>query len=312
MKRVLLTAIGGDVGYGIIKSLKRSHHDTYVIGCDIRKYNMSYDMVDEFCLSPTYKDEKKWLQFIKTIIEEKKIDYFWPVTEPEIKIVNKNRKVFGSVCLVINSSNVLNIAMDKGKTAKFLSDGGILTPKTWNSILECEKGFPLIVKEKFGCGSGSVSVVKTAEELSMAFNNLENPIIQEYLGDESEEYTLVVFSDGKVINAIAFKRQLGYEGMSKFVELANDERLTIIANKITKMFDLRGSINIQMRKVGNSFYVFEINPRISSTMGFRLQLGFNDVEWWIDMFEGNEVNSYVCTTQKIYGTRSIEEKIFYE
>ena len=50
MKRILITAIGGDVGYGIIKALKRSNHALYIIGSDVKKYNCSYDLVDEFYL----------------------------------------------------------------------------------------------------------------------------------------------------------------------------------------------------------------------------------------------------------------------
>ena len=41
MKKILVTAIGGDVGYGIIKSIKKSNYDLYIVGCDIKKYNCS-------------------------------------------------------------------------------------------------------------------------------------------------------------------------------------------------------------------------------------------------------------------------------
>lgn len=41
MKTVLITAVGSDIGYGIIKALKASQHDLYMIGCDINQYNMS-------------------------------------------------------------------------------------------------------------------------------------------------------------------------------------------------------------------------------------------------------------------------------
>ena len=312
MKKILVTAIGGDIGYGIIKALKENRKNLYIIGCDVIKYNMSYDLVDEFFISPAYKDEDKWIQFVNDIIRTKHIDYFWPVTETELKIVDKNRDLFAAATVVMNSHSILQIAMDKMLTAKFLSENGVMTPKTWDDVEICEKNFPVIIKEKFGCGSHSVHVVDNENNLREIFAGMEDPIVQEYIGDNSEEYTLAIFSDGKIINNIVFKRQLGFGGMSRYVELIHDGEITKIAEKIAGAFDLHGSINVQMRRRGGNYYVFEINPRISSTIGFRLQLGFNDVSWWMDMFEGIDILPYICPEGEIFGVRSVEEKIFYK
>lgn len=310
MKKILVTAIGGDIGYGVIKSLKKGSHDLYIIGCDIREYNMSSDLADAFCVCPPYRDEQKWLDFILTTLKTNEADYFWPVTESEIRIVDKNRELFSSVKVIMNTSNVLEVAMDKGKTARFLMENGVMTPKTWDVLEEADLLFPMIVKEKFGCGSHSVSVVNDKTQLVKEFEYMESPIIQEYVGDSSDEYTLTVFSDGNVVNYIAFRRELGFGGMSRYVELVADSRLAEMSGKIAKMFDLRGSVNVQMRRRGEEYYVFEINPRISSTVGFRTMLGFNDVAWWLDMYEGNDISCYECPEEKIYGVRTVEEKIF--
>lgn len=310
MKKILVTAIGGDIGYGVIKSLKKGGHDLYILGCDIREYNMASDLVDAFLVCPLYRDERNWLDFILTTLEANAVDYFWPITEPEIRIVDKNRELFSRVKVIMNTPNVLEVAMDKGRTASFLAENGVVTPKTWDVLEEADLIFPIIVKEKFGCGSHSVSVAKDRQELAKEYGGMNNPIIQEYIGESSDEYTLTVFSDGNIVNYIVFKRELGFGGMSRFVELVTDSRLAEIAGKIAGMFELRGSVNVQMRKRGGEYYVFEINPRISSTVGFRTMLGFNDVAWWLDMYEGNDISQYECPEDKIYGVRTVEEKIF--
>lgn len=311
MKKILVTAIGGDVGYGIIKSIKKSNYDLYIIGCDIKKYNCSYDLVDEFHSSPAYGNKDEWWNFILKLILRNKIDIFWPVTEPEIKIVNEQKLKLHNVKIIMNSSYILEIAMDKLKTAEFLSKAGIFTPRTWGRLEACLFKYPLVVKEKFGCGSYGVKLVDSKKELTDAIKRMRDPIIQEYIGNESEEYTLTVFSDGQVVNFICFRRTLGFEGMSKFIELVYSDKLEEIAYKIAKIFNLRGSINIQMRKQDEIFYVFEINPRISSTIGFRSLLGFNDVTWWIDLVEGKKLKKYEYPNEKVYGVRSVEEKIFF-
>lgn len=312
MKRIFITAIGGDIGYGVIKALKKSHHELYIVGCDIQKYNYCYDLVDQFYLSPMYRNVEAWKRFVLEVIEKENIDYFWPVTEPEIKLVAQNRELFSKVTVIMNQEEVLEVAMDKGKTAQYLQNAGVQTPTTWNAPEECVEKYPLVVKEKFGCGSHGVSLVQDHETLVSEFNRMEDPIIQKCVGTADEEYTMTIFSNGKVVNYIAFKRTLGFGGMSRFVELVQDAVLEDYAQKIAKLFSLKGSINVQMRKEEQQYYVFEINPRISSTMGFRLQLGFNDAGWWLDELEGIEVEAYHAPKGNVYGVRNVEEKLFYE
>lgn len=311
MKKILVTAIGGDVGYGIIKSIKKSKYDLYIVGCDIKKYNCSYDLVDEFYSSPAYENEEEWWNFVLKLILCLNIDIFFPVTEPEIKIVNRRKLKLHNVKIIINSPHILEIALDKLKTAEFLNKEGISTPCTWGKMEDAYLQYPLVVKEKFSCGSQGVKIVDNKSELINAIKRMQDPIIQEYIGNESEEYTLTVFSDGYVVNFISFKRILGFEGMSKFVELVYSDDLERIAHKIVKIFKLRGSVNIQMRKQDKIFYVFEINPRISSTIGFRSLLGFNDVAWWVDLVEGKRIEKYEYPDKKVYGVRSVEEKLFF-
>ena len=310
MKNILISAIGGDIGYGVIKALKQTDNALHFVGFDIKKYNASFDLVDEFYLSPEYKNEDKWLDFVIGLIRKCKIDYFWPITEPEIKIVDQHRALFADVSLVINKSEILKVALDKAQTALVLKNAGVRVPKTWQRKDFHKITYPLVVKESFGCGSHSVSFVTNEDELEREISKMNNPIIQEYIGDEAGEYTLTIFSDQKIVNYIAFKRTLGFGGMSRYVELVYDENIREIAYTVAKIFNLCGSINVQMRKQDEKYYVFEINPRISSTLGFRVQLGFNDAAWWLDSISGKSIPEYQYPDKPVYGVRTVEEKIF--
>lgn len=312
MKKILITAIGGDVGYGLIKAIKESKHELYIIGCDVREYNMSRDVVDKFMVCPPFSKEKDWIKFVLNVMISEQIDYLWPVTENEIQIVRKNKSAFAGVRVIMNSDRVLDVALNKKKTMQFLGNGGVKVPRVYEINEITEDSYPLILKEEFGCGSHGVRVVHDKDELEEALGILDNPVIEQYVGSSEDEYTLTVFSDGVVTNSIAFKRTLGYDGMSKFVELEKDETIAGIGRKIAGLFELRGSFNIQMRKQDNEYYVFEINPRISSTIGFRSKLGFNDAAWWINMLEGKKTKKYSCPKGHVHGVRSVEEKIFVE
>ena len=52
---------------------------------------------------------------------------------------------------------------------------------------------------------------------------------------------------------------------------------------------LRGSMNIQLRLTDKGPRIFEINPRISSTVLMRHRLGYTDVLWALDEVEGRSV-----------------------
>lgn len=314
--KIFVTAIGGDIGYGVIKALKQSHHNVNIVGCDTNRYNYSVDVVDSFYVCPPYSDENNWIEFVLGILRDTESDFFWPITEPEIKIVQKNKEKFDGVKVVINQDDVIDVSTDKGRTAEALREAGLNTPKTWSEadicLAENKEEYPLIVKEKFGCGSHGVKLVHSREELLEVYNAMQDPIIQEYIGNADDEYTMAVFSDGVIVNSIAFRRKLGFGGMSRSVELIHDSQISVIAEKIAEYFNLVGSINVQMRHAADTYYVFEINPRISSTIGFRTQLGFNDVEWWIDVLNNQEVEKYTVTDRKVYGIRNVEEKLFFE
>ena len=59
-----------------------------------------------------------------------------------------------------------------------------------------------------------------------------------------------------------------------------ENTLKILANKL----DLRGSINVQFKAIKNKIKIFEINPRLSSTVLMRDITGFKDCYWWINDF----------------------------
>ena len=65
-----------------------------------------------------------------------------------------------------------------------------------------------------------------------------------------------------------------------------------LLNAVAMYLDLQGCINVQLRMRAGVPYVFEINPRFSSTVRFRHKLGFSDVIWSIQDRSRNIVDRY--------------------
>lgn len=189
---------------------------------------------------------------------------------------------------------------------------GLNSPKTWKiAEMTEELSYPVIVKPGSECGSRGIQIIHDKKEYKMPASQKEDLIVQEYIGTPEEEYTVGLFSNGQDTKSIAFRRSIGYSGMSKMVERIKDRKIDQIVRTVADAFRLEGAINIQMRKQAEEYYIFEINPRISSTVGVRYLLGFKDVKWWLDLLDGKkEEICYISEKKPVIGIRTLGEKIY--
>ena len=310
---ILVTAVCGDLGSSTARALAREHY--HLIGTDMSPYCPVTEYLESFEVLPAASNSI-YLESLLAICEAKKVKVVLPLSEPEIIFLNSNRKIFAerNICLALNSEQILSIFSDKYLTMQHISSIGHRIPKTMlvgenREVLT----MPFIVKPRRGSGSRGTMVVSDVETRDFLWNHCaEDLIAQELVGSESHEYTTGVFSDGKQMAAITFRRTLALGGYSHEVHLVNDDvqQINSLAFDIASSVDLVGSINIQTRKVGNTHVPFEINPRLSSTVMFRALAGFSDAHWWIQSLLYGKAFTYQPLKGSFTGVRHIIEKVF--
>lgn len=301
-----MTAISGNVSNGILKILRETDDELY--GCDIYDYPVGMDKV-KVCMKSIPAVRAEYIEEILDKCRQFGITHLIPVNETEIQIISDNIERFNqeNIKVLINRKGIIDTFLDKYSTVKCLSDiEGVFVPKSYLYSEFIEDGNQYIVKLKNSCGSKFLKLIKSKEELDEFPYEKENYIIQEYLDDEDNEFTVGCFSNGTDISTIIFRRKLEH-GYTSFVELVQNDEIAGIARKIASVIDLHGYINIQMRKHNEAYYIFEINPRISGTVYFRHMLGFRDVIWWLDMLDGVEYQ-YTPEYKKAIGMRELNEK----
>lgn len=307
MRRILVTAISGDVANGILKILQETEYSVY--GCDIYDYPVGMDRVitywkSDAAVSPVY---------IENLLEkcrEYQITHLIPANEVEIKVISQNLGLFqdAGIKVMINDPDMIEILQDKFATVRMLDKiEGITAPKTYLYNDFIEDGKTYIVKLRNSCGSKLLKKIKTIDEINELKVDVGDIVIQEYIDEELQEYTVGVFSDGRNISAIIFKRELKH-GYTSFVELVEDESIHEIAEKIVNYIDLHGYINIQLRKHEGKNYIFEINARISGSVYFQYMLGHNIVLWWLDLLDGKIGHVYENKYKRAIGIRELTEK----
>lgn len=282
--KILVTGIAGDIGNSIGRILRDSSFTTQLIGCDIHDEHMGRYIFDS-CETVPRATSPNYINTIKTLVDREGLDAVIVTSEPELRFLSALQSNQSVQCmpLIMANRRSMQIGFDKLKTINFIEDQGVSAP--WTLLADdgvMPPSFPCIFKSRFGAGSQGVYLVKD-QSLAVQYQALFPDFIwQEYLPNDDNEYTCGVYgcNDGEV-RTIIFRRRL-VSGVTGYAELVENAEIESLCIKLAKALELRGSINIQLRLSLNGPMVFEINPRFSSTVGFRHKMGFKDVLWSLE------------------------------
>lgn len=296
-QKILVTGCGGDIGLGVGRILKEAGVAGMVVGCDITDDHAGRVFFDA-CFCVPRADDPSYADVLFVLVAREGIDLVIPMSEPELRLLAAHA-FFGRRDLFLTASEeAMAVGFDKYRTAEFLRTHGLPHPWTACASDGAPRVFPCIRKSRTGCGSKSVEVLTEAAyhaairtKGTAAFS--EDDIFQEYLPDAEEEYTCGLFrSRAGETRSIVLRRKLRGD-VTGSGEVAEDAAIMKLLAAIADGLQLAGSINVQLRRRAGIPYVFEINPRFSSTVMFRHRLGFSDVLWSLQDRAGEPLGAYV-------------------
>lgn len=286
MTRVFVTGLGGcGVGEGIAKALLMKNYQVFGSSSEpffpvMKRINTSFQL--PLATAPEY------LPSLIAICKAHGIKAVFPGSEIETKILSERREALLAEGLVpmVNTPRIVTTFQDSWTTYQVLKKLGFVSvPDTCLPVNEMANfplgEFPLIIKPVFGHGSKHINIVENEKEFTYVLQKMKVKkipvIVQKVVGCDSEEYTVGVFSDknGRIISSIAMKRNM-IAGATLTAHIDGYTEIEEYCAKIAVALDSRGPLNVQLRKVENKFYVFEINPRFSGTTPFRAMVGINE------------------------------------
>ena len=284
---VLVLGVGGNVSQGILKALAISKVPRRVIGACVNSLSFGLYTVDAAYISPLASDPA-FLDWLIQLCRAEHVHAILSGVEPVLTIlageVERIQAETGAICIV-STLECLAVGNDKLLTSQWLRDKGFVFPETVDAadsagvealVRAC--GYPLIAKPRYGKGAHGVFELGSDEDLrsAMARNAY---VIQEYLGDPCQEYTVGCFSDrdSRVRGALVMRRDL-LEGTTYRAEAGYFPDVREAATRIAEALRPMGPCNIQMRRHCDRPVCFEINVRFSGTTPIRARIGFNDVE----------------------------------
>src|SRR5919201_2467727 len=219
--RILFTGVSGrSVGAGIHHALMRvdpAVRDRWeIVATDADPFSWGLYVADHGALVPR-ADAPEYLDRIRDLIARYEIEAIVPGTEAEAALLSARRDEL-PVPVIANDARLMPLMMDKGQVETKLRELGLnfIPSYSWEQRDQAVDsfGFPVFVKPTRGTGgSRGVHLVTSATELEALtpfVSDESRPILQPYIGDGDNEYTVGVLSDraGEVIDSIVIRRKL--------------------------------------------------------------------------------------------------------
>lgn len=229
--------------------------------------------------SPSCKLESfnSWLNVFLT---QNHITHYVPSSEYEMRAISSEVDSSEHFRVIWAGNQIFHLFDDKFTGSKFLEMNSFDVPKLMKiNELEGTHFSPCVIKPRRSSGSRGVTFCNSEKEMRAAISSMEDFIVQEFIPFENNEYTVGVYrsAEGEV-RSIILNRML-QNGRTSFAKVVKDDDIAEKCNRLANILKLNGSINVQIRKYQGLNFIFEVNPRFSSTLQGRHLLGFQDLLW---------------------------------
>ncbi len=257
---ILIGEISSYKAIVIARFIKRNYKDVKILTYDKKRRSnyirSKYSEKHFYVNSANFEDE------LQLIIEENKIDFFFPVINNTLSNLIKNKDNYGKTLRYLGSASSFSILNHKVNLYNLAKELGIKVPNKFEN-LESAK-FPFVVKPSNL--SSAIGVHYVFDEKSLAkVNSNEDSIIQEYVEGTGVGYSFYC-KDGKINHGYGHRRLAEIPvtgGSSTYRTYYHNNNMHDIASKIVKELNYTGFAMFEFKLTpNNELYLLEVNPRI--------------------------------------------------
>jgi carbamoyl-phosphate synthase large subunit len=281
--RVLMTGAGGAGTIEIILSLRRSNRYEIVVA-DAGRHSYGFHLADRAYVIP-FGAAATFSDAMAAILERERPDFVIPLVDEEIPKVHAlvDAAFRGQTRVVGPRLEFAELALDKFRMATALAEKGLSTARTVLAS-EVPQGFPFpaIVKPRAGRGSRGVEVVHDREALAAYLGRASQPasrfVVQERHGGREFTTSVVVGLDGKLL-AVVPKEAVDKRGITQVGVTRRVPAVDTLCAAMQQQLRADGPFNVQLMLGPDGVpYVFEVNPRYSTTVALTLAAGIDEVD----------------------------------
>jgi carbamoyl-phosphate synthase large subunit len=310
-KTILITGVGGAAGRYLIQMAQKNDFQVVAVDANPKAYGLLFGDVN---IVVPDSSQSNFLPRIQEICSNFAVDFIYPLIDEEIiPLKSLESDVLKVICPNIK---FVETAIDKYRLMKELSRNEIDVPKTFllgDNLDEVE--FPAIIKPRSGRGSRGIRIIENEDDLKEALEILEGSydqyIIQSLI--QGNEYTISVVANSRCeFLAVVSKKIIDKKGITRFAVVEKNDVLWQLGIDLVKKFKLDNPVNVQLiiNKIDSKPYIFEINPRFSTTVSLTIEAGVNEFLAPLDVFLGTTYGDYTEIKENLVMLRgTLEEYI---
>jgi carbamoyl-phosphate synthase large subunit len=281
MTKVLLTGGGGAHTHSVLRSLTNLGYE--VLSADASLYAVGTAFAKRGFVIP-FAVEPAFEQAMRKIVEQERPDFVIPLVDEEIAIVHRlvAKHFAPSVRVVAPRLEFCEATLDKWKMYEQLSAAGLAVAPTWLASDAQGCTYPAIIKPRTGRGSRGLAYLSNRRDLERYLHEAREPhdqyVVQKRIDGAEYTTSAVVALDGKVL-AVVPKEVLSKRGITQLGATRINTAIDRLCRSIQQQLRADGPFNVQLmlREDGQPF-VFEINPRYSTTSVLTLAAGINEFD----------------------------------
>jgi carbamoyl-phosphate synthase large subunit len=309
MKKILFSGAGGSIFPYMFEVLEKKY-EVYVMDAD-EKVKYMYPNKRVYIVPKV--NNTNFENEISKIILDNNIDFYVPLIDEEIIKAIKISKKLG-IKVLSPSENFVKLCLNKYNLMNLLNEKKISTIKTkYMNLYNDEFNYPIFLKPNVGRGSRGIRKINNKEEKEAYFilekYKKNEVLVQPYI--EGVEYTVsVTVNNLNEIIAIIPKLVFTKEGITKHAQSIKNDLIEKKCKEIVKKLKPCGSFNVQLKLINNEIFIFEINPRFSTTLVLSVASGVNEIDLVIQNYNKNNVE-YIDNFNEVKLIRRWEN-LFYE
>lgn len=317
---MLVSGASGIVGYGVLRSLRRSGLELFLVGTSIFDDSVAPAFCDVFEQAPQTNDEG-YMEWLLAMIRRHRIDLLVPGIEIDMYewAEHVDDILTTGATPLLNTNGLLDLCKDKWLFYLQLQKGGLRCAIESSleqdfEVLVARFGLPFLLKPRRGFASKGIVRVTELEDYCEHVHNVGHSLMaQPIVGNDDEEFTTSAFCDGAgaYFACMTLRRKLSRDGFTEKAEVVATTDLSATIAELCRAFRPLGPTNFQFRMCSDGPKLLEINPRISSSTSIRAAFGYNESAMAVEYFLEHRTPVQPAIMRG-RGIRYTDEYIFYE
>lgn len=276
-----------------------------LIATDASRLAPALYVADKYHIVPPV-DDKSYVDYIIDICLKEKVSGVLSLIDPELSILSANISKFENhgIQVLVSPYGVCELFIDKYNVQDFCLKNGFKYPKTYDKLDDFKEAisnkeieFPVFVKPKRGSASLYANKANSMDQAVFLFSSVPDMIIQEYLNGQEIGIDVYVDLISKQAVSVFMKEKIAMRAgeTDKSKSIKSTKLLSIITDFVLKA-GLIGPNDIDVFRIGDDYYISEVNPRFGGGYLHAYECGLNFPKYIINNLQGvrnaTELDSY--------------------